>query len=140
MNALPFLGLALIASGYAAATDRLDAWFAAQPEAEIVAYDAGGDLAIYDMLGHGAQPYDQPHCEAHAAMAENLNHDFAEEPVETRVSGDGLTMELWASDLLGTWTVVHKGEDGVSCIVSSGTGWEDGANPDLAFGDAGLAS
>ena len=139
MHLFPMLGLGLIATGYLAATDRMEARFAAMPAPEITAYDAGydaGDPSVYDMLGHGAQPYDQPHCEAHAAMAANLTRDFAEQPVATQVTAAGLRMELWASEPMGSWTLVHKGDDGVSCVVSSGTGWTADTRAENVFAAA----
>lgn len=154
MNALPFLGLAAIAATFGLASQRLEARFAEEPRAavfapapsagvpEMMAYDAGPAPSVYDMetLAEDDQPYDQPHCQMHAAMAENLRHDFAEAPVETRVAAEGLVMELWGSEVMGTWTILHKGNDGVSCIVRSGTGWVGVETADLAFADAGLAS
>ncbi len=133
MNPLPFLGLAAIASIYFAASDRLDARFAVLPQPEIMAYGAGGDASVYDMMSGDAQAMDQPHCEPDTTMAQNLSHDFAEEPVQVRTTGEGLEMELWASDLMGTWTVVHRGNDGISCIVSSGIGWTDATTPAKVF-------
>ncbi|MBE2278056.1 MAG: hypothetical protein IAE87_17370 [Rhodobacteraceae bacterium] len=142
MNSLPFLALAAVASVYAVATDRLEEQFAVLSAPGIVAYEASPNLAVYDMemLAADDQPYDQAHCMMHAAMAENLSHDFAEERVEARVSDEGLVMELWASEVMGTWTILHKGADGVSCVVTSGTGWADDAAPDQVFASADLAS
>ena len=138
MNPVPFLGLALIASGYAAATDSLDRWFAAQPEPQIAAYSAvqdGPAPSVYDMLNHGAEPYDRPHCAAHATLAASLTADFNEVQVASRTSGSGLVMQIFASEEMGTWTVVHAGADGVSCVVASGTGWMPGATPDMVYAD-----
>ncbi len=142
MNPLPFLALATVASGYAVATDRLEEQFAVLSEPGIVAYEASPNPSVYDMdmLAADDQPYDEAHCMMHAAMAENLNHDFAEKRVETRVSDDGLVMELWGSEVMGTWTILHKGTDGVSCIVTSGIGWAADAAPDQVFASADLAS
>lgn len=151
MNPIPFLALGMIASGYAAMVGSLDADTSrsaalAEPAAEITAYPAFSgagtdDLAIYGMDGLAAsEAYDRPHCEAHATMVAGLDHDFAESLVETEVKADGLMMELYASDLMGTWTLVHKGNDGIACIVSSGTGWTASATPDMVFAKVDLAS
>jgi hypothetical protein len=65
----------------------------------------------------------ETYCDKRVTVAETLRHDFAEEPRLVAVTGAGMTMELWTSDLLGTWTVVHHGQDGISCIVTSGQDW-----------------
>jgi len=143
MNPIPFLALGLIASGYAAFSSDITARVAAEP-AQIVAYPAyvGTDnLSIYDMPG--ATPdaaYDRPLCQDSATMVASLNHDFAETLVDTSLQADGLVMELYASTLMGTWTLVHKGDDGVSCVVTSGIGWTETATPDQVLAQANLAS
>ena len=136
MNPLPFLGLALIASGYVAATDRLDQSFAADPAAEIAAYPATADgsmPAVYDVLGHGAEPYDRPHCAEHAVLATSLGEDFHENKVASRQGQSGQVMQIFASEEMGTWTVVHAGVDGVSCVVASGTGWSPATSPGMVY-------
>jgi hypothetical protein len=65
----------------------------------------------------------ETYCDARAIVAETLRHDFAEEPRVAALTGTGMTMELWTSDLLGTWTMVHHAPDGISCIVTSGQDW-----------------
>ncbi|MEF3045928.1 hypothetical protein [Pseudotabrizicola sp. L79] len=133
MNTLPILALGILASGYAVATEQLDRRFDTIVSPTVTAYPASDDLAVYDVLGHGAQPMDQPHCDLHADLTETLEQDFAEVPIEERVAADDLVMELWASEVMGTWTMVHRGADGVSCIVSSGTGWRSDWQADEVF-------
>jgi hypothetical protein len=65
----------------------------------------------------------EAYCDLRGVVDETLRHDFAEEPQLAALTGTGMTMELWASDLLGTWTMVHHGADGISCIVTSGQDW-----------------
>ena len=43
---------------------------------------------------------------------------------------DGLRIELWTSDLMGTWTALHHGADGISCIVASGVDWTPEVSPE----------
>ncbi len=146
MNPIPFVALAAVASVYAVATENLNRYFADLPAPEIVSYAAAssGDLAVYDVLAHGAEPMDQPVCQSNEALAATLTHDFAETPVAQAVEGEGLVMQLWSSDLMGTWTMVHRGGDGVSCIVSSGTGWTTASSPadvfDSVFDSAAISS
>jgi hypothetical protein len=71
----------------------------------------------------------ESYCDARETVARTLDHDFAEAPRLAALTEGGMTMELWASDLLGTWTVVHHGGDGISCIVTSGQDWAAGADP-----------
>lgn len=143
MNPIPFLALGLIASGYVAVSSQIDARVAAAP-AQIVAYPAlagTDDLSIYDMPGVTPdEAYDRPLCQDSATMVAALDHDFAETLVDTSLQADGLVMELYASTVMGTWTLVHKGDDGISCIVSSGIGWTETATPDQVFAQSNLAS
>lgn len=148
MNTLPILALAAVASGYAAATARLDDYFASLPEPapEIVAWSAApaAGLSVHgmpgDLPGHEANAYDQPHCDANAGMTSVLSQDFQEQRIDTRTRADGLLFDLYASDDMGTWTLVHRGVDGISCVVSSGTGWTSVTSPEQIFDGANLAS
>jgi hypothetical protein len=139
MKIVPILALGAVAATYFAATDRLEARFAAPPLTAYAA-DTSPQPSVYHLLDGTGQPFDEPHCAPHAQLAANLTHDFAERPVENRFRGDGLEMQLWASTLMGTWTLVHLGSDGIACIVTSGTGWTDAASPDDVFLTAPLAS
>lgn len=148
MNPLPILALGIIASGYTYATRQLDALFAegpapavAQISAQIVP-GAGTDFSATVFHMPGAAIFDafSPYCDVHAVVEETLSHDFAEKAVDTSLQANGLTMVLYASDLMGTWTLVHKGDDGVSCIVSSGSGWTADASPEDVLAQANLSS
>lgn len=81
-----------------------------------------------------AQPDDglsltETYCDLRETVAGTLSHDFAEAPRLAALTGMGMTMELWTSDLVGTWTLVHHAADGISCIVTSGTGWQADGDP-----------
>ena len=140
MNPFPLLALAMVVTGYTAATHSLQDDIAAPPKTEIAAWDASAPLSIYDMPGHAMPDFARPHCEPHSTLAANLQHDFEEHPVVALQTSGGLDIQLFASDLMGTWTLVHKGSDGISCIVSSGTGWAKGTSPETIFAAAALAS
>lgn len=77
---------------------------------------------------------DQPWCDRDAAVESTLRHDFGEARV---AAGDRGTV-LWGSALMGTWTVVLERPDATSCVIASGIGFSDGANPGLFFTRAGL--
>lgn len=80
------------------------------------------------------------YCDARNVVAVTLRHDFDETPRRMQVTAEGMTMELWASEVMGTWTVVHHGGDGISCIVTSGQGWTGATDAavmlDAALGEA----
>lgn len=78
---------------------------------------------------------DQPYCAADDEIAYTLSHDFAEIPVLT--AGLGGT-ELWASDLMGTWTLVAPRADDTSCIIASGIGFDEDRDANVYYSSAGL--
>lgn len=90
----------------------------------------GQPLSVYDALGHEQISPAQTYCDRHEVVAGGLTQDFAETLRAEKVSRDGLKIELWTSDLMGTWTALHHGEDGISCIVASGVDWTPAVSPD----------
>lgn len=83
---------------------------------------------------------DQPYCAADAEIHQTLEHDFAEAPVAgtgPAAIGQDAT-ELWASDQMGTWTLVAPRVDGTSCIIASGIGYDAGRDVEVYFHTAGL--
>lgn len=87
-----------------------------------------GDLSVFDTITEigAAQSPDVPFCDHRADLLAVLDHDFAESPRVQHPLGDARSVELWASDVMGTWTAVYTRADGVSCVVSSGIGWTSG--------------
>lgn len=65
----------------------------------------------------------ESYCDMRATVQKALGRDFAETPRLAALTGTGMTMELWTSDTTGSWTVVHHGSDGISCIVTTGMDW-----------------
>lgn len=86
-------------------------------------YVAGGDLALYGLMEDRRQDLDEAHCGARADIGEKLRDGFEETPVTAMTSTGGLDLELWGSAEQATWTIVHHGRDGISCVVASGLGW-----------------
>ena len=82
----------------------------------------------------------ETYCDARNVVAATLRHDFDEAPRLVQVTAEGMKMELWASELMGTWTVVHHGSDGISYIVTSGQDWSGATDAavvmDAALGEA----
>ena len=144
MNALSILALASVVGGYSLAIDRVYQEFAPQDHifSEPVSYyPAGmGNLSVHDLVERAAPALNTPRCEAQAQMASILARDYSEHPVGRRVVGDGLHVVLWGSTEMGTWTLVHDGDDGVTCVISSGIGWTDQSMADQIFANAPLAS
>jgi hypothetical protein len=142
INPLPVFALSAVAMGYFGAVGSVDRDFNAREPAEIRAYSASANagLSVQDDLTKTLQPYDQPFCAANAEVADQLNHDFAEVEQTSWTQGKDMTLELFASELMGTWTLVHAGEDGVSCIVSSGFGWTKGVTPQEILTMASVSS
>jgi len=144
MNVLPLLALVSVVGTYSLATDQLNHDFAPQRHSlsQQVSFNPGDidDLAVYDLVERAAPALNSPRCEVQAQMASILARDYSEHPVDRRVSGDGLHLVLWGSTEMGTWTLVHDGEDGVACVISSGIGWTHQSTPDLIFANAPLAS
>ncbi len=77
---------------------------------------------------------DQPWCDHKARVESTLSHDFGEERVAAGHEGT----VLWGSALMGTWTVVYERPDATSCVIASGVGFSDGANPALFLTKVGL--
>ena len=86
--------------------------------------------SVYDALGHQQVSPAQTYCDRHEVVTGALAHDFAETLQAAKITRDGLRIELWTSDLMGTWTALHHGADGISCIVASGVDWTPEVSPE----------
>lgn len=91
---------------------------------------AGRAPSVYDALGHQQVSPAQTYCDRHEVVTDGLAHDFAETLQAAKVTRNGLRIELWTSELMGTWTALHHGEDGISCIVASGVDWSPEVSPE----------
>ncbi|OCX65312.1 hypothetical protein BFP70_09595 [Thioclava sp. SK-1] len=101
---------------------------------------AQGDLSIFDDIQQIGmdQSVDVPYCDRRAKLLNTLDHDFAEKPLAHQSLKSDRSVELWASDLMGTWTAVYTRADGISCVVSSGIGWERDDSPIARLETEGL--
>ena len=70
-------------------------------------------------------------CAVRETVGATLRRDFAETPRLAAQTEGGMTVELWTSDRLGTWTLVHHGRDGMTCIVTTGMDWQAGRDARL---------
>lgn len=125
-NPLPLLALGAVAIGYAGAVDRTDRAFDAAPDVFIASFPAVTDLSVHEFVGRLPETVQDPLCDAKETITASLADDFAETLESTWLQEQTVSMELWASDLMGTWTLLRTGDDGLTCILSSGFGWSEG--------------
>lgn len=99
-----------------------------------------GDLAAFDAITEiGAdQSVDVPYCDRRPELLMTLAEDFAEVPVAQAPLEGQRRVELWASEVMGTWTAVYTRADGVSCVVSSGVNWTRAGDPVALLASEGL--
>lgn len=142
MNVLPMIALSTAAIGFFGAVDHTDRKFDAaesvQAESvQLTAYAASPHLSVHELLDREPQSVEQPFCDTTNALTANLEHDFAETAQASWAQGDDINMQLWASDVMATWTLLHVGQDGIACVVSSGIGWTADSTKDdiLAMAD-----
>lgn len=129
MNVLPILAAATIGLGYFGVAETVNKNPDPIDQAQLVAYPADvAATALAPITSSGQQEVDQAFCGSTWDVTDSLAHDFAETAQETWVHGADLVLQLWASDTMGTWTLLHVGQDGFSCVVSSGMGWNDGVS------------
>lgn len=77
---------------------------------------------------------DRPWCDTAATVQQSLDAEFDERMVTRRDDGT----QLWGSDVMGTWTVLLARADQTNCIIASGIGYQDGANPGTYYAQVGL--
>lgn len=77
---------------------------------------------------------EHPYCDLDQTVQETLAHDFGEK----LISQGSQDTQLWGSSAMGTWTVVLARQDATSCVIASGIGYSEDANPGLYFTKAGL--
>ena len=84
-----------------------------------------GNLAVMELVtAYGdKQGYDEPYCDLRVTVTETLANDFHETRVTVPEERDGILVELWASERLGTWTMLATRADGISCVVETGRDW-----------------
>lgn len=108
----------------------VQAWSAMAGVDAATLLDRAEDLPVSDMAVG-----DQPYCASDAEIGQTLRHDFNESPVPG--DGHGAT-ELWASEQMGTWTLVAPRQDRTSCIIASGIGYDSARDVTVYYRTAGL--
>ena len=138
-NPLPLLALGALAVGYAGAIKETDRAFAANTSTTVAAFPAAENLSVQDFVGKLPETVQDPLCDAKATVTASLSDDFAEVFEASWSSTADVSVELWTSDLMGTWTVLHVDDAGLACIVSSGFGWEEGMAAEAILQDRPLS-
>ena len=128
VNLVPLMALGLVAVGYAGAINALDHAPDPHPRAVagIVAFQAGPNLSVHGFVGQLPNALQDPLCDVKQTVTSSLTDDFAETLESAWNQQHQMSMELWASDLMGTWTLLRVESDALACIVASGFGWADG--------------
>ncbi len=76
------------------------------------------------LIGFSAAPgLAQGACAPRAELASVLSQQHAEAPVALGLASNGNLMEVFASNLGETWTLVMSMPNGISCVVAAGEGW-----------------
>jgi hypothetical protein len=82
------------------------------------------------LLGHGRR-HDSPRgaeppspCGAIDEIKQVLDQSFAERPVAVGLQEEGTLLNVFASEMGETFTVVIASPDGMGCIVAGGTDWQ----------------
>jgi hypothetical protein len=127
-NPLPLMALGVVAFGYAGSIDRVNRSFDSLPEPDITVFAPATNLSIHDYIGRLPETVQDPLCEPKSAMTASLGDDFAETHQISWQDSEPVSLELWASDLMGTWTVLSIHQNGLACVSASGFGWEAGMN------------
>ena len=64
-----------------------------------------------------------PHCGDRESVAATLSDNYEEQHFASGLQSETGLLEIWASDELGTWTVLLTRPDGQTCVMASGTHW-----------------
>lgn len=74
-------------------------------------------------------------CGARDAVVTSLQDRYAERHIASGLQSDTGLLEIWASDVDGSWTVLLTRPDGRTCIVASGTHWLEQDAMKVALGE-----
>ncbi len=81
-----------------------------------------------------AEAQGRPACASRDLVAQRLAERFGETPRSTGLNRNDGLVEVFASDVTGTWTILKTMPDGVSCLLAAGRLWEDGIAPNAIPG------
>lgn len=91
-----------------------------------LARNTGIAALIFGALGFWAgRASAEVQCAARDQVLSLLTDKYGETVQSAGVVGDGLVMEVYASDITGTWTITMTLADGQMCLVTSGIGYNE---------------
>lgn len=126
INPIPLLALSTVAFGYFGAINQIEPRFQSTPAPTVTGFAAAPNLSVQEYVGTVPQTLQDPLCAAKDIIAEDLHQDFAETLEASWDQNGSATMEVWTSDVMGTWTMLRVENAGLACIVASGFGWTEG--------------
>jgi hypothetical protein len=68
--------------------------------------------------------FSAPHCDSRDRVIALLADRYGETRRALGLAGEAAVMELYASDITGTWTVTVTLADGQMCLMASGTDFQ----------------
>ena len=66
----------------------------------------------------------QANCAMRDTIVERLEAKYGETLTGGGLRSETQVVEVWAAEETGTWTVLMTRADGISCIMASGTNWQ----------------
>ncbi len=66
----------------------------------------------------------QSMCMAHVEMMKQLDVRFSESQVAIGLASNGQLLEVFSTGDGSTWTIVITKPDGMSCVLTTGEGWD----------------
>ncbi len=84
-------------------------------------YGAGLLISLFTATSAWAQDICPPRHE----IEDYLASEFQEQPVASGIANNGGVIEVFASDELGTWTIIITMPSGESCMIAAGQDWEN---------------
>ena len=76
-----------------------------------------------------------PHCGDRDAVIGKLSGDYKEAHIASGLQSDTGLMEIWASEIDGSWTILMTRPDGQTCVVATGTHWLEQETIEVVQGD-----
>lgn len=80
-------------------------------------------LPLLFVFSCGPPVYAQQSCAPRDYVVELLQDRYSEYRLLLASTKDNYLLEFFGSETTGTWTIFLTSDDGISCIVSSGTGF-----------------
>ncbi len=66
-------------------------------------------------------------CGDRDAMVEQLSRSYGEARKGAGLAGQAALFEIWASNAIGSWTILKTTPNGIACVIAVGENWRDDA-------------